>query len=234
MGKIININENDLKRIVKRVLNERQQLNEIEPFTIGLLIAGGVALIGGSAAGFTWWNGSSASTAVEKLFNSCKSGMEGKPLQTNSQHNAIAKRINDSIEGAMTDEDELSGALSSIKSVPDLCLVIKEYEISGFGDMYEEIDGDINGSEWEEYVRVPLSNAVRYTENANKDVQSSDNSTDNSTDNSPDKTGGGGSPTELQQLLKDKGFNIGSHGVDGKIGKDTISAAIKAIKTIKA
>ena len=39
MGKIVNINENDLKRIVKRVLKERQQLNE-QLLTAALVIGG--------------------------------------------------------------------------------------------------------------------------------------------------------------------------------------------------
>ena len=37
MAKIIKLNENDLKRIVTKVLNERQQLNEIEPITIAII-----------------------------------------------------------------------------------------------------------------------------------------------------------------------------------------------------
>lgn len=235
MKKIINLTENDLKRIVKKVLNERQTLNELGFLGITGLIAGGAALIGGSVAGFTWWNGSNASTAVEKLFNSCKSGMEGKPLQTNSQHKAIANRINDSIEGLGTDEDELSSALSSIKSVPDLCMVIKEYEISGFGDMYEEINGDIDGSGWEKYVRVPLSKAVRTTEEANKKAESSaSDSSGSSSDNTDRKKGGGGSGagdvTELQTLLKNKGYDPGK--IDGKFGGDTLSAALKAVRAL--
>jgi hypothetical protein len=233
MKKIIDLNENDLKRIVKKVLNERQILNELEPFTIGLLLVSGAALIGGSAAGFTWWNGSNASTAVEKLFNSCKSGMEGKPLQTNSQHKAIANRINDSIEGLGTDEDELSSALSSIKSVPDLCMVIKEYEISGFGDMYDEIDGDIDGSGWEKYVRVPLSNAVRTTENANKKIESSTSSSSSTSSDDSDLvvgTGGAGDVNELQTLLKRKGYDPGK--IDGKFGPNTLSAVLKAVRSL--
>jgi hypothetical protein len=236
MKKIVDLTESDLKRIVKKVLNERQILNELEPFTIGLLIVGGAALIGGSVAGFTWFNGSDAATAVEKLFNSCKSGMEGKPLQTNSQHRAIATRINDSIEGLFTDEDELSSALASIKSVPDLCLVIKEYEISGFGNMYKEIDGDIDGNEWEKYVRIPLSNAVRYTEKANENVQSSDGDKTKSDDkvstggSNKGTSSGEGTVRDLQQLLKDKGYNVGSYGVDGKFGSDTLEATLKALR----
>lgn len=231
MKKIIDLTENDLKRIVKKVLNERQMLNEIEPFTIGLLIAGGAALIGGSVAGFTWWNGSEASSAVKKLFDSCKAGMEGNPKQKNAEHRSIASKINASIEGWGTDEEALSSALASIKSVPDLCMVIKEYEISGFGNMYEEIDGDIDGSGWEKYVRTPLSNAVRATEEANKTEERKDDDESSTSGGEGSSTSGSGDVEDLQKLLKDKGFNPGD--IDGAFGPNTLKAALKAVRSIK-
>jgi len=227
MSKIIKLNETDLKRIVKKVLTERQQLNEF--WLIGSLI--GAALIGGGI-GLTWWNGSTASTAVKKLFDGCKTGEIGKPVQSKAQHHQIATKINDAIEGLGTDEESLSSALASIKSVPDVCAVIKEYELSGYGDLYDEIDGDIDGSGWETYVRVPLSNAIRYTQEANEKVDGNQKDQGSGSSDPNVSVSGEGDVSDLQQLLKDKGFDIGSHGVDGKIGPDTLEALIKAVKSL--
>lgn len=233
MGKIVNINENDLKRIVKRVLNERQQLNEIAPLVLWG-IGAGVALIGGSI-GLTWWNGSTASSAVKQLFDGCRSGEIGKPEMSKAQHADIASRINTAIEGVGTDEDGLADALAEIKSVPDVCEVLKSYKSQGFGDMYDEIDGDIDGGEWEKYVRIPLSNAINYTKEKNEKAAKGNDTTDGTKSgggNSKDYSGvsGEGSVSELQQILKDKGLDIGSTGVDGKFGPATLKATLKALR----
>jgi peptidoglycan hydrolase-like protein with peptidoglycan-binding domain len=44
---------------------------------------------------------------------------------------------------------------------------------------------------------------------------------------------GDGSVSDLQRLLKDKGFDVGASGVDGKFGKATLAAAIKALRSLK-
>ncbi len=244
MRKIVNINENDLKRIVKRVLNERGIINE-EPIStaaiIGWSLLGGGALIGASA-GLTWWNGKAASDAVKQLFDGCRTGKIGKPEMSKEQHKDIASRINNSIEGPGTNEENMSDALAEIKSVPDVCEVLKMYKDQGFGDMYDEIDGDINGGEWESVVRVPLSNAINRTKEVNeKAVEDEEGEEGSYRGDAEPKPGSGssstasgdGSVSDLQRLLKDKGFDIGSHGVDGKFGKDTLTAAIKALRTLK-
>jgi hypothetical protein len=228
MSKIIRLNENDLKKIVKKVLKERKE-SVNEQLLIGALI--GAALIGGGV-GLTWWNGREASSVVKKLFDGCKTGEIGKPVQSKAEHHRIATKINDAIEGIGTDEDSLTSALASIKSVPDVCAVIKEYELSGYGNLYDEIDGDIDGSGWETYVRVPLSNAIRYTQEANEKVDGNQKDQGSGSSDPNANISGEGDASDLQQLLKDKGFDIGSHGVDGKIGPDTLKALIKAVKSL--
>jgi hypothetical protein len=127
----------------------------------------------------------------------------------------------------------MGNILSKIKSVPDFCVFIDEFQRSGYGDWMKITDSAMDTSAgWDEYVNGPLGTAVRATDDANKKVEDS-GKVDVDNGKPADKTGGGGSPTVLQQLLKDKGFDIGSSGVDGKIGKDTISAAIQAIKSLK-
>ena len=236
MKKIVNINETDLKRIVKRVLNERNIINE-EPIStlaiIGWSLLAGTALIGGSA-GLTWWNGKTASDSVKQLFNGCRSGKIGKPEMSEQQHRDIATRINTAIEGLGTDEDAIADALSEIKSVPDVCEVIKMYRSSGYGDLYNELDGDIDGGEWETIVRVPLSNAINYTKKVNeKAVKSSEEKPGGGGVGPRPATSGEGSVTDLQQILTDKGFDVGSQGIDGRFGKDTLMATLKALRSLK-
>jgi hypothetical protein len=189
MAKIIKLNENDLKRIVTKVLNERQQLNE-QFITLGIIA--GVAILGG-ASYMKWMYQSPADKAMEKLHKGCKDpdSIIGKTLNSKQQHIQIAREIGDAIIGIGTNEEDLSSALSRVKSIPDYCKVAEEYMIQHGEDMYEAIDGDINLSEWDTYVRQPLSKAIRTTEEANK---KSDLPVSGSTENKkeePNKGGGG-------------------------------------------
>jgi len=188
MAKIIKLNENDLKRIVTKVLNERQQLNE-ELFTAIAIIAG-VAAIGGGIA-YGWMYQSSADKAMEKLHRGCNDtdSIIGKPMMSKQQHIQIAKEIGESILGAGTDEEDLASALSRIKSIPDYCKVAEEYETQHGEDMYEAIDGDINLGYWDTYVRQPLAKAIRTTEEANKEANKNDELTTTTT--TINKGGGG-------------------------------------------
>jgi hypothetical protein len=195
MAKIIKLNENDLKRIVTKVLNERRILNEIEPLTIGL-IALGVAAIGGGSY-MKWIYQSSADKAMEKLHKGCKDpdSIIGKPMMTNRQHQQIAAELGESILGAGTDDDQMASALGRIKSIPDYCKVAEEYQIQHGEDMYEAIDGDINLSDWDTYVRQPLAKAIRTTEEANKNADLPENGEENK----PEPEKGGGGEEEIQK-----------------------------------
>jgi hypothetical protein len=193
MAKIIKLNENDLKRIVTKVLNERQQINEALPalaiWAIGAAIVGGV----GTGAYMKWMYQSPADEAMQKLHKGCNDpdSIIGKPMMTKQQHIQIATELGDAIMGAGTDEDSMASALSRIKSIPDYCKVAEEYMTQHGEDLYEAIDGDINLSEWDTVVRQPLSKAIRTTEEANKnsDVPVSGETEDNKTE--PEKGGGG-------------------------------------------
>ena len=174
MAKIIKLNENDLKRIVTKVLNERQQLNEIEPLTIGLITLGVAAI--GSGSYMKWFYQSAADKSMEKLHKGCQDpdSIIGKPLMSKQQHIQIANEIGDAIDGmdiTGAGEDNIASALSRVKSIPDYCKVAEEYIIQHGEDMYEALDGDINLGAWDEYVRQPLAKAIRTTEEANKEAE---------------------------------------------------------------
>jgi len=174
MAKIIKLNENDLKRIVTKVLNERQQLNEIEPLTIGLITLGVAAI--GSGSYMKWFYQSAADKSMEKLHKGCQDpdSIIGKPMMSKQQHIQIANEIGDAIDGwdiTNAGEDNIASALSRVKSIPDYCKVAEEYIIQHGEDMYEALDGDINLGAWDEYVRQPLAKAIRTTEEANKEAE---------------------------------------------------------------
>jgi hypothetical protein len=236
MGKIVNINENDLKRIVKRVLNERQQLNEIAPLVIAAWVVGSAVVAGVGNNVYNWWASGAPKQRASSTFEMCdRGGIEGKPIESQEKHESIAKEYHTACPGKgfweSCDEDEMVDILSEIPSLPDLCGVIKEFRTLGHGSMWDITTSAIETEEYWEKVNEALTPAFKKTQEANKKNETGTSSADKPADKSGG--GGSGSPTELQQLLKDKGFNIGSSGVDGKIGKDTISAAIQAIKSLK-
>lgn len=231
MGKIVNINENDLKRIVKRVLNERKLLNEFDPITWGIIA--GVALIAGGTT-FAWWDSKPAYDAFKDLYDGCDDGEIGKPIQSSAEHKSMARNINDAISGLDllgSGEEKLAKTLGTIKSVPDFCAVKKAYSDNGYGDLHDDIDGDINFSSWESKVKIPLSKAMKYTQEQNEKLP--EEKPGGGSSSSSSTASGGGSVSDLQRLLKDKGYDIGASGVDGKFGKATLAAAIKALRTLK-
>lgn len=182
MAKIIKLNENDLKRIVTKVLNERQQLNE-QFITASLILAGAAILTG---VGMKYFYQSPADKSMEKLHKGCQDpdSIIGKPLMSKQQHIQIANEIGDAIDGmdpTGTGEKNIASALSRVKSIPDYCKVAEEYIIQHGEDMYEALDGDINLGAWDEYVRQPLAKAIRTTEEANKKANEEGNITTTTT-----------------------------------------------------
>ena len=178
MAKIIKLNENDLKRIVTKVLIERKQLNEKQPINeiVGWLIgAAAIAAVGGGSY-MKWMYQSPADKSMEKLHKGCQDpdSIIGKPMMSKKQHIQIASEIGDAIAGwdpTSSGEDNIASALSRVKSVPDYCKVAEEYLIQRGEDMYEALDGDINLGAWDSVVRVPLSKAIRTTDEANKNSE---------------------------------------------------------------
>ena len=178
MAKIIKLNENDLKRIVIKVLNERQQLNEKQPLNeiVGWLIGAAVIAAVGSGSYLKWMYQSPADKSMEKLHKGCQDpdSIIGKPMMSKQQHIQIASEIGEAIADwdiTGSGEDSIASAFSRVKSVPDYCKVAEEYLIQRGEDMYEALDGDINFGAWDSVVRVPLSKAIRTTDEANKNSE---------------------------------------------------------------
>lgn len=239
MGKIVNINENDLKRIVKRVLNERQQLNE-EFFSLTTLgyIAGAALITGAGVNVYNWWSSGDAKQRAQSVFEMCdRGGIKAKPIQTQKDHENLAKRYQTACPGSGSlencDEDQMYDILGEIESVGDLCGVIDEFKTQGNGSMWERTASAMKReSEWGS-VNQALTKAFRNSQEANEESDASVEEKpkgSGGSDPSSSTTSGDGTVADLQRLLKDKGYDIGSYGVDGKFGKDTLKAALKALR----
>jgi hypothetical protein len=241
MAKIVNINENDLKRIVKRVLNERKQLNEepISALAIGAWVVGSAIAAKIGIDTYNWWSSGDARQRASSVFEMCeRGGIEGKPIEDENEHVEVAKKYHKACPGTgmlkNCDEDEMLDILGDIQSLPDLCGVIKEFRTLGHGSMWEITESAMDSEEYWEKVNEVLTPAFRKTQEANK-------KTENQKEQKPGdiKPGGGsnasgeGTVADLQQLLKDKGFDIGDYGVDGKFGSDTLEATLKALRSLK-
>ena len=119
------------KQYLNLIKEEKQQLNEWIWWALG-----GAALIAGGIKAYNW-EGTDANKSVKALHDSCKNSKLGKPLQSSSQLEKIANEIHDGITGGImgldfsgAGEKKLASALSKIKSVPDYCKVVSEYELS--------------------------------------------------------------------------------------------------------
>ena len=242
MGKIVNINENDLKRIVKRVLNERQQLNE-EFFSLATLgyVAGAALITGAGVNVYNWWSSGDAKQRTKSVFEMCdRGGIKAKPIQTKKDHENLAKRYQTACPGTgifkNCDEDQMYEILGEVESVGDLCGVIDEFKTQGHGSMWERTESAMKReSEWES-VSEALTKAFRNSQEANEESKVSDSDTTDGTTSGGGSTkdytavSGEGSVRELQQILKDKGLDIGSSGVDGSFGPATLKATLKALR----
>jgi hypothetical protein len=239
MGKIVNINENDLKRIVKRVLNERQQLNE-EALTIALWVAGSAIAANIGKDVYNWWSSGEPRQRASSTFEMCdRGGVQGKPIDSQEKHEGLAKEYHTACPGTgyltSCDEDEMIDILSEIPSLPDLCGVIKEFKTQGHGSMWDITKSAMESEEYWEKVNDALTPAFRKTQEANKENEDGDSSEEKpgGGNTSSSTASGDGSVSDLQRLLKDKGFDVGSSGVDGRFGKDTLAATIKALRSLK-
>lgn len=249
MSKIININESDLKKIVKKVLTERQQINE-QFITAALIVAG--AYLGVNVLSSLFGSGRKGLDILKK---DCRNPEKmGKKTQSDYEINNIANELETAAPSGSglkgffrnSDEEGIGSALKKIKSIPDFCAVETKFKENSNRDLIDSIDSAFKyetwytGDEsWNEYVYIPLKRAIDYTKKVTKEAMSDKSKvkTDDKS-NTSDKVSGGGSTgggdvAELQSILKNRGYDIGSHGVDGKFGQDTLDAVLKALKSSK-
>ena len=170
MAKIIKLNENDLKRIVVKVLNERR-LNEEDEVTNGLA-PGSITQDVADQLKYTE-NETDPEDRFEAICNVCTSGKDGLgPItQSESALDGIAESIYNAIEewdsfisfGAGTNEKKVANGIRNTKSFPDFCYMISSYSAK-YEDFFESMDGDFSqNEEYRLYLVSPVADVIRYS-----------------------------------------------------------------------
>jgi hypothetical protein len=97
---------------------------------------------------------------VESFLNSCSTQSKNlKQVASDAQITSAAEKINASIEGLGTNEDDIKSAIESMGNVADLCALKTKYD-ARYGSLYEDLDGDIDGTDWKTYVWAPMQTII--------------------------------------------------------------------------
>jgi hypothetical protein len=122
----------------------------------------GAAVVGGLG----YWlydsinNGMPTAAKVESFLNSCSAQSKNlKQVASDAQITSAAEKINASIEGIGTNEDDIKSAIESMGNVADLCALKTKYD-ARYGSLYEDLDGDIDGTDWKTYVWAPMQTII--------------------------------------------------------------------------
>lgn len=122
----------------------------------------GAAVVGGLG----YWlydsinNGMPTAAKVESFLNSCSTQSKNlKQVASDAQITSAAEKINASIEGLGTNEDDIKSAIESMGNVADLCALKTKYD-ARYGSLYEDLDGDIDGTDWKTYVWAPMQTII--------------------------------------------------------------------------
>ena len=181
------INESEIEETVKPPMSLLKK---------AALLVGGAAVIAGGVQAYRW-EGGDAQQSVKLLHNSCDTSKLGNPVQPNGEHEKIAKELGDALRRKTllifgdTDNEGIKNSLSKIKSIPDYCKVAAEYESIYGEDLYEGFRDDFSKfstTNWDTYIRQPLTNAIKATEKANDDG-STEGGGGNEEDNKDNKNG---------------------------------------------
>ena len=149
MAKIIKLNENDLKRIVIKVLNERR-LNEDDEVT-NSLSPGAITQDVADQLKFTESESGEPIEKFRSICDICVSNKDGLgPLtQSESALDGIAEKIYNAIEdseawytlGGGTNEKSVKSGILATKTFPDFCHMIETYS-NKYEDFFESVEGD--------------------------------------------------------------------------------------------
>ena len=146
--------------------------------------------IGGTIAvgALSYWlydsinNGMPTAAKIESFLNSCSTQSKNlKQVASDSEIVSAAESINKAIEGLQTDEDAIKSAIESMGNVADLCALKTKYD-ARYGSLYEDLDGDIDGTDWKTYVWAPMQTIIEKSAEKLEEVK-------------PIKGGGGGGKT---------------------------------------
>jgi hypothetical protein len=130
--------------------------------TVALPWIAGAAVVGGLG----YWlydsinNGMPTAAKVESFLNSCSTQSKNlKQVASDSEIVSAAEKINAAIEGVGTNEDDIKSAIESMGNVADLCALKTKYD-ARYGSLYEDLDSDIDGTDWKTYVWAPMQTII--------------------------------------------------------------------------
>jgi len=169
MAKIIKLNENDLKRIVIKVLNERR-LNEDDEVT-NSLSPGAITQDVADQLKFTESESGEPIEKFRSICDICVSNKDGLgPLtQSESALDGIAEKIYNAIEdseawytlGGGTNEKSVKSGILATKTFPDFCHMIETYS-NKYEDFFESVEGDFeDDADQRLYLVSPVSDIIR-------------------------------------------------------------------------
>jgi hypothetical protein len=149
-----------MKYDMSKTLNENKEvILEIVPLVIaGVTIAPWVAAASAAAVASigTWiynvQGGGDSFSKTKSFFEGCSKNIkELKPTVSKSEYRAAADAIYNAIEGIGTTLPAIKSALDSMPTVADLC-ALNSWYTTQYGDLYDDLDSDIDGSDFTKYV----------------------------------------------------------------------------------
>lgn len=158
-------------------IKNKKSINEIAPLVIPAITiaapwlwAGGAAVVAGVGAWINGvWGGGDSFAKTKAFFDGCNSEIYKnlKPTLGKQEHRAAAEQIYNAIEGVGTDTQSIKSALASMSTVSDLCAMYKYYQ-QFFGDLYDDLDSDIDGEDFKKYVWIGIAPQI---EDAKEDLE---------------------------------------------------------------
>jgi hypothetical protein len=149
------------KTLKENVESIKEPINEVAPIAAAIAWlapfaweAGAVAL---ASTGIGAWiyntqGGGDSFSKTQAFFKGCKTNIKDlKPTVSKSEYRAAADSIYNAIEGIGTDEQAIKAALNSMPTVADLCALNSWYSTQ-YGDLYQDLDDDIDGTDFTKYV----------------------------------------------------------------------------------
>ena len=154
-----------MKYDMSKTLNENKQvikepINEWAPLVIPAITIAAPWLYATAAASVaaigTWiynvQGGGDSFSKTKSFFEGCSKNMKDlKPTVSKSEYRAAADAIYNAIEGIGTTLPSIKSALDSMPTVADLC-ALNSWYTTQYGDLYDDLDSDIDGSDFTKYV----------------------------------------------------------------------------------
>lgn len=190
-----------MKYDTSKTLNENKESNkqlikEFVPVVIAGLKIAAPWVAGATAAAVTavgTWiyniqGGGDSFSKTKTFFQGCSSlAANLKPTQDKSSHREAADSIYNAIQGLGTDEDAIRGAISSMETVADLCAMHNYYNKT-YGNLYDDLDNDIDGEDFRRYVWSAIAPIV---EDAEEDLSKAEEENPEGGNAAGGSTGGG-------------------------------------------